>query len=406
MLVCIYLLKDGHFSRAAGLPWGVFQTLSATYAAEVLPVALRTYLLANVNMCWLIGQVIGMGTVHGWVTSDSEWAYRVPFALQWAWGVPLLLVLCLCPEGPWWLVRHDRVEDARHSLERLTRKSSTDLDVNQVISVMKYTDNIEKQLNQSGSSFLDCFKGTNLRRTEIAAMVWITQAFCGGTLMGYAPYFYEQAGFPVGKSFSLTTGMFALGIVGNMIAWFLLRWVGRRTLYLLGELTLVLILMIGGIVSVIPIDAGVAYWILGSFLLAFTLCYNLTIGPVCYVLVAEVPSTRLRVKTVVLSRIFYNIASIVNNILIPRMLNPTAWNWKGRACWPLAGMAFLCLIWIYYRLPETKGLTYVELDILFDRRASTPKFRELRVNLESRGYLSLNRQEESVSVWHGWLGYS
>lgn len=34
----------------AGLPWGCFETLSATYAAEVLPVALRTYLLANVNM--------------------------------------------------------------------------------------------------------------------------------------------------------------------------------------------------------------------------------------------------------------------------------------------------------------------------------------------------------------------
>ena len=35
---------------------GVFQTLSTTYAAEVMPVALRAYLTSNVNMCWLIGQ--------------------------------------------------------------------------------------------------------------------------------------------------------------------------------------------------------------------------------------------------------------------------------------------------------------------------------------------------------------
>jgi len=33
-----------------GIPWGIFQTLSMTYAAEIMPIALRAYLLANVNM--------------------------------------------------------------------------------------------------------------------------------------------------------------------------------------------------------------------------------------------------------------------------------------------------------------------------------------------------------------------
>jgi MFS transporter, SP family, general alpha glucoside:H+ symporter len=40
-----------------GLSWGVFQTLSTTYAAEIMPVALRAYLTSNVNLCWLIVQV-------------------------------------------------------------------------------------------------------------------------------------------------------------------------------------------------------------------------------------------------------------------------------------------------------------------------------------------------------------
>lgn len=367
---------------------------------------MRTYLLANVNMCWLIGQVIAWGTIHAFIDTTSQWAYRIPFGLQWAWSVPLLAVLIWCPEGPWWLVRHGRDLEALRSLERLTHKGSSSLDLNQVISVMKYTDNIEKQLDQSGSTYLDCFRGTNLRRTEIASMVWVVQAFCGGTIMGYAPYFYEQAGFPVENSFKLTTGMFALGIVGNIIAWFLLRQFGRRTLYIWGQISMILILVLGGLVSVIPMQRKVVYWILGSILLVFTLLYNLTVGPTCYVLVAEVPSTRLRVKTVVLARLFYNIASIVNNVIVTRMLNPTAWNWKGRTCWPLAGTGLLCLIWMFYRLPETKGLTYVELDILFDKKAPTPKFRQFRVNLESRGYLSLNKVEQSGSRWHGWQGYS
>lgn len=326
--------------------------------------------------------------------------------MQWCWSIPLLAVLLFCPEAPWWLVRHGREQEAHKALERLTEKGRSSIDIPQALSVMKYTDNVEKQLNNSGTSYLDCFRGTNLRRTEIASMVWITQAFCGGSIMGYANYFWIQAGFPVENSIKLTTGMFALGIVGNMIAWFLLRKFGRRTLYLAGEAGLIALLLLGGLVSVIPMDPKVVYWILGSLLLVFTFVYDLTIGPVCYVLVAEIPSTRLRVKTVVLARVFYNIASIINGVLIPRMLNPTAWNLKGNTCWPLAGGAFLCLIWIWYRLPETKDLTYIELDILFDRKAPTPKFRQFKVNLESRGYLSLNKAEESSSRWHGWQGYS
>jgi len=315
-------------------------------------------------------------------------------------------MLFWCPEAPWWLVRHGREQEAHRALERLTEKGRSSLDIPQVVSVMKYTDNVEKELHDTGTSYLDCFRGTNRRRTEIASMVWITQAFCGGTIMGYANYFWIQAGFPVKNSIKLTTGMFALGIIGNIAAWFLLRQFGRRTLYLAGETGMIAILLLGGLVSVIPMNPTIVYWILGSLLLVFTLVYNLTIGPTCYVLVAEVPSTRLRVKTVVLARVFYNIASIVNNVLIPRMLNPTAWNLKGNTCWPLAGLAFLCLIWIWYRLPETKGLTYIELDILFDKKAPTPTFRQFRVNLESRGYLSLNKLEQSGSRWHGSLGYS
>ena len=34
-----------------GTPWGVFQTLRITYAAECVPVALRAYLTSNVNLC-------------------------------------------------------------------------------------------------------------------------------------------------------------------------------------------------------------------------------------------------------------------------------------------------------------------------------------------------------------------
>lgn len=36
-----------------GIPWGVFQTLTTAYAAEVCPVHLRGYLTTYVNLCWV-----------------------------------------------------------------------------------------------------------------------------------------------------------------------------------------------------------------------------------------------------------------------------------------------------------------------------------------------------------------
>ncbi|KNB20611.1 MFS transporter, SP family, general alpha glucoside:H+ symporter [Fusarium oxysporum f. sp. lycopersici 4287] len=41
-----------------GIPWGVFQTLTTAYAAEVCPVHLRGYLTTSVNLCWVIGQFL------------------------------------------------------------------------------------------------------------------------------------------------------------------------------------------------------------------------------------------------------------------------------------------------------------------------------------------------------------
>jgi SP family general alpha glucoside:H+ symporter-like MFS transporter len=60
-----------------GIPWGVFQTLTITYASEVCPVALRGYLTTYVNFCWGLGQVIGIGVIKSMLPRTDEWAYRV-----------------------------------------------------------------------------------------------------------------------------------------------------------------------------------------------------------------------------------------------------------------------------------------------------------------------------------------
>ena len=56
------------------------------------------------------------------------------------------------------------------------------------------------------------------------------------------------------------------------------------------------------------------------------------------------------------------------------MLNPNAWNWKAKAGFLWAGTSFACFIWSFFRLPEPKGRTYGELDVLFEQGVSARKF--------------------------------
>lgn len=300
-----------------------------------------------------------------------------------------------------WFAKHERLDEAKKALIRLTRKDADGFKIDEAIAMIKHTNDVEKLLGNEGMSFAECFRGVNRRRTEISCMVWAAQALSGNALAGYAVYFYQQAGISAQNSFTLSIGLASLGILGNSIAWLLLPSVGRRKLYLCGLFMSSLIFITAGGVAILP-QSNTRSWVLGSLIASVTFVYNITIGPVCYILVAAIPASRLRVKTIVIARVAYIIASLTLGILIPRMLNPTAWNWKGKACFFFSGSSLLCFVWSYWRLPELFGLNNLEIDILFDRRAKIRKFRELQVNLENAGYFSLSRIEQQGSMWRGY----
>lgn len=64
------------------VPWGVFATTGPSYAAEVTPLAIRGYLTAYINLCWVIGQFLSALILNALVDNKTEWSYRIPFALQ------------------------------------------------------------------------------------------------------------------------------------------------------------------------------------------------------------------------------------------------------------------------------------------------------------------------------------
>ncbi|EQL02995.1 MRT, a raffinose family of oligosaccharides transporter [Ophiocordyceps sinensis CO18] len=379
-----------------GIPWGVFQTLTTTYAAEVCPTHLRAYLTTYVNLCWVIGQFLASGVLRAMILRDDKWGYKIPFALEWIWPIPLIIGIYLAPESPWWLVRNGRLEEAKQSLIRLTsRNSGVGFRADETLSMMVHTNATEKAAS-SGTSYTDLFKGTNLRRTEIVCVTWMVQTLCGSTFMGYSTYFYQQAGMAVENSFNMSLAQYGLGAIGTMTAWYLMSVAGRRTLYLTGQLTMCGLLLAIGCTSFAGRENVVAQWAIGSMLLVYTFTYDATVGPVCYSLVSELSSTRLRTKSVVLARNLYNIVGITTNIITPRMLNPTAWNWGAKSGFFWACTCFICAVWTYFRLPEPKGRSYGELDILFEERVSARKFKSTSVAMFDARHVDSSSEGEKV----------
>ncbi|KAH8674251.1 general substrate transporter [Xylariales sp. PMI_506] len=354
-----------------GLCWGVFTTMAPAYASEVCPVVLRSYLETFVVLCWGIGQFVSYGVLAGLANETSDpWSWRIPIAVQWAWVAIIFPLVLFAPESPWWLVRKDRIAEAEKVVMRLSR--ADEAKAKQSVALMIHTNNLEKAMTE-GSTVLDCFKGTNLWRTEISCATWALQQFCGFVITGYATYFYEQAGLPATQAFHMSVGQAGLHFVCTLIAFPLCARVGRRPLLLWGQVGMCITMLIIGFISLAPQSNAQGYGESAVYLVWYAV-YELSIGPGAYIVVGETSTTRLRSHTVGLARNTYNIVNIINSIIGPYILNPTEGNWKGKCGFLTGGLIIFCIIWTYFRLPEMSGRTYEELDILFSMDISARDF--------------------------------
>ncbi|KFY41061.1 hypothetical protein V495_05078 [Pseudogymnoascus sp. VKM F-4514 (FW-929)] len=371
-----------------GIPWGVFQVITTTYASEICPTVLRPYLTSLVSMCWSIGYLLGTGVLTAFLKMEGQWAYRIPFALQWVLPIPLAIGILLAPESPWWLVRKNRVADAEVALRKLRKKDVDDEEIANTLSMMVYTIKIENDMNTS-SAYKDLFKGENLRRTEITVFTYVIQEICV-PMLSYVVYFLQQAGLPTSVAFKFGLGQYSLAIVGVVVAWFLTPHFGRRTLILSGiSFVTATTFLIGflGIPTSNPITYGNA---IGSILLLQYFVFFFTCGPVIYTVVTEIPSSYLRSKSVSLARATYNVNVIIYGQLMPRTTQKAWWNWGAKAGFFYGGIMCIGIIWGYFRLPETKGRTFAEIDILFKNKVRARDFTKTKVDIANQ---TVSREE-------------
>jgi SP family general alpha glucoside:H+ symporter-like MFS transporter len=364
-----------------GFPWGVFATISPAYVSEILPLSLRVYMTSWTNMCFIIGQLIAAGVLAGLVNNNTKWAYKIPFAVQWFWPLLLFPILLFAPESPWYLVRKGRLEEARQSLVRLNHNSTDASSIDAQLSLIIHTDNQEKELLlEVKTSYWQCFRGVEARRTEIASMVFAGTILTGLVFAYNTTYFFSSIGLSSSVTYHLNVGGTGMALAATLLSWgFIMPYFGRRTIYLWGTFGMAVILFLIGILNIRTSEHSFAL-AQAVLTLLWTFVFQLTVGQLAWALPAEIGSTRLRQKTVVIGRNAYYLVSVVASVLEPYFINPTAWNLKGYTSFFWMGTAILTLIWVFFRLPETKGRSYEEINLLFAKGIGSRHFSEYQVD--------------------------
>ncbi|KAK4684598.1 MFS transporter, SP family, general alpha glucoside:H+ symporter, partial [Tremellales sp. Uapishka_1] len=365
-----------------GYSLGLFVSGASNYAAELSPVALRGVTTASVNLLIVLGQFLSNCVIQGTGGRTDSFSYRIP--LHWVFPVLILIGLPFAPESPWWLIRHDKIEASRKVIAYLSEKGA---DVDGIVSEIQETIALEKR-NEASTTYFDCFRGTNLRRTMIGIGVFVAQQATGVVFVlgesssasssspltpaGYSSYFFQLAGFDTNNSFKLGVGVTAIGVVGNLFALFTVNHFGRRNLFLWGTVGCTLVNFIVAI-SQIP-HTGAGDWSMAIWTIIYNLVYQVGIGPLGYVIYSEVGSARLKSKSIAIGIAANQILGVIANVVIPYLVNPDEANLGGYVGWIFGGLGVIAVGWTWLFVPETKYRTVDELDLLFENRIPPRRF--------------------------------
>ncbi|TVY36152.1 Maltose permease, partial [Lachnellula occidentalis] len=379
-----------------GVPWGIFIANAPAYCSEIVPIKLRAPATQMLQMFWAIGSIIVGAVTYRYNTRLDEAAYkyvlihialqesplltkelRIPIALQWMFPTPLAILVFCAPESPWWLVRKGRLEEAAHAVGRLGRRSR--LNPSETVAMMRRT--VELETSTKEPNHLELFKGTDLYRTVIVCAVYLAQNLTGNLIANQAVYFFEQAGVSTNTAFALGLITSALQMIFVMLSWILTTYFGRRSIYLWGSgFNVVLLIALGVAASCGKSNA--ASLAQASLGLIISVLFTLGPAPASWVIIGETSAIRLRPLTTGIGRATYYIIEIPCIFLGSYMLNPTGGDLGGKCGYVWGGTGLFCLVCAYFWLPEMKGRSYREIDILFKRGVPARQWKKTVVDVQ------------------------
>lgn len=355
-----------------GISNGFYTTYSAIYMGEAAPAYLRGPVVGMIMFQVSFGALIGILVDNYMATDFSPLAYRVPLAVTAVVPVIVSIGILFLPETPRYYIMRGDQEKAGAAIRKL-RGITDPVRIEDDIRIMQNAWIAENEARAT-ATFLDAFRGADLRRTLLSIAAAVGQTASGITFIAaFSVYFYAQAS--IGQPFVWVMVGLTIALTGNMLSFLAIRFVRRRILLINGS-AMSSALMFG--MAIVYTVSGPASPAAGKALVAlsitFTWVYGVAQGPVLWSIEAEVPSQKLRAQTVGLAQGVNFVFAWLLTYCTPYFINPEALNWGPKYCYIWGGSNAILAVFVFFCMPETKGRSLEQLDELFEKRVATRKF--------------------------------
>ncbi|QBZ65238.1 hypothetical protein PoMZ_06945 [Pyricularia oryzae] len=207
----------------------------------------------------------------------------------------------------------------------------------------------------AGTTYLDCFRMSNLRRTIISIAPLCIQALLGIVFAASnSTYYMQTAGFSTQLSFKLEIVQQVLWLLGNVMSWFLIN---RSP---------------GAIKGTVGLTLVYCCW------------YNVTIGATAYTILCEVSTARLRVKTIAIGSSAQALLNMMWSFVLPYLFNPDTTNLGTKiiSLYLWRAIAVLSLVYAWLCFPKTAAWTREKLDEMFIKGVPARKFKTYKPDAE------------------------
>jgi sugar porter (SP) family MFS transporter len=369
---------------------GIATSVIPAYQAECAPKAMRGLMSGTYNAFLMVGGFFATLIVYLCQNIPSDWAWRVVVVAQIAIPAASWVSLPFLPESPYWLVSRGRLDEAVVSLRRL-RGITFEAEA-EVVNMQQRLE--EQHERQASATWAICFTDSvNQRRTIISMGAQIfAQAQGISFVANYQAVFLQLIGFK--EVLLMAVVVYVIGVAANMVSMATVDIVGRRSVLLCSSLLLgACMITIGGLTAngtdSMSYEMQVAAVVM---LMLWFFCFQVTWGPLSWVLTAEVPPSQVREKTVALC----GMSAYLTGLVIV-FVNPfTQADIGGQVAFIYGGLSILAFLFAWFFVPELKQRSLEQIDEMFQDKVPTRAFKSHVCRVSAEGDVDKEEKEEFV----------
>jgi SP family arabinose:H+ symporter-like MFS transporter len=335
------------FRFIGGLAVGTASMLSPMYISEIAPAGKRGKLVSLNQMAIVIGILLAFFSNY-LLAETGENSWRWMLAVMGAPAVLFFTTLLFVPESPRWLVQKNHRDTAYAVLEKING-----------------TEEAVKELAAIENSISSEIKGDyrTVFSKEMRPILWIglmlavfSQITGINAILYYAPIIFTDLGNATDSALIQTTIIGGVNFLFTLVAIGLIDKWGRKPLLISGTVGMIISLTVITIAYYLNRLEG--YLIL-FFILTYIASFAASLGPACWVIVSEIFPNKIRSKAMSVVVVSLWTANFIVILIFPAILNRLG---GGLAFLIFDIMCMLLLIFIIFKLPETKGKSLEELE--------------------------------------------